>query len=148
MDRELQYRNAVSHALAGFQLIEEALKDYIGYYHEAVRKLLPSTLTYGSSRRDIQDAALGKLINVFAKSCGNQLLISDLRSLTGTRDELAHKALLDLYGCVQDPADLASRSAELQKTAEQVGELLTVINEETLNVLIAAGLAKASHPRS
>lgn len=141
MDREQQYRDAVSHALAGFQLVEEALKDYIGIYHEAVRRLLPSTITYGSSRKDIQDAALGKLINVFAKSCGDQALITELRSLISTRDELAHRALLTLYGSAQEPSDLAERSAALQKFAEQISGLLGQINKEMLKVLVASGIA-------
>lgn len=147
MDREQQYRDAVSHALAGFQLVEEALKDYIGIYHEAVRKLLPSTIAYGSSRKDIQDAALGKLINVFAKSCGNQALITELRSLINTRDELAHRALLGLYGNAQEPSNLAERSVALQTIAEQISGLLAQINKEMLNVLVVSGIAKQSPER-
>jgi len=148
MDQERQYRDAVSHALAGFQLIEESLKDYIGFYHDAVRKLLPSTITYGSSRRDIQDAALGKPINVFSKCCGNQALILDLRSLTSTRDELAHKALIGLYGTAPDPSDLEGKAASLQKTAESISELLAKLNKESLNILLASGIAKVSPPKN
>lgn len=143
MEREQQYRDAVSHALAGFQLIEEALKDYLGFYHVAVRKLLPSALTYKSSRKDIQDSALGKLINVFAKSSGNVRLISELRSLTNTRDQLAHKALLDLYGTADNQVDLEIRSAALHRAAVKISELLDLINKESLNVLTAAGLVKS-----
>ena len=148
MEQEGQYRDAVSHALAGFQLIEESLKDYIGFYHDAVRKLLPPTITYGSSRRDIQDAALGKLINVFSKCRGNQAFISDLRSLTSTRDELAHKALVGLYGTVPEPSDLEAKAASFQKKAETISELLAKLNKESLNILLASGIATVSPPKS
>ena len=98
------YRESASHALAGFQLLEEGLKSYVGTYHDTVRKFLPDKLVYRYSRQDIQDAALGKLVGVFSKISANDKLISELRTLTKTRDDLAHKAFVHLYGVVP-PAD-------------------------------------------
>ena len=46
MDIEQQYREAASHALAGFQLVEQQLKEYIGYYYDAVRFLLNGKLSF------------------------------------------------------------------------------------------------------
>jgi hypothetical protein len=136
VDHEQRYRDVFSNALAGFQLIEEALKDYIGFYHETVRKLLPSELTYGSTRQDIQDAALGKLINVFAKCSNNQVLISELRSLISVRDQLAHRGLIDLYGTEKTRVDFADRAKQLQETAEKISGLLDQVNKESLKVIL------------
>ncbi len=56
-----RYQDAASHALAGFQLIEGGLKDYIGIYHKIVRRLLPDRPAYKHTRKDVEEVALGRL---------------------------------------------------------------------------------------
>lgn len=68
------FRNIASHALAGFQLIEVGLKDYIADYHDKVRASLPSNMTYKYGARDVEDAPLGKLITLFERTNSNEVL--------------------------------------------------------------------------
>ena len=121
--------------MAGFQLIEEALKSYIGYYHETVRQFLPEKLSYRYSRQDVQDAALGKLVNVFAKVSSNDKLVSELRTLVKTRDDLAHKAFLNLYGPVPPEDELKKRGDALLKVAERVGLILGELHDDSLSLV-------------
>ncbi len=138
MDAAQRYRNAVSHALAGFQLVEEGLKDYLGFYYATVRRLLPDELAFGYARDDIKDAALGKLINVSSKVCSNTALIAELRTLIKVRDDLAHRALIDLYGNGAQTQDLELKTKALFQTAERINTLLKQVNEESLKVLSVA----------
>jgi hypothetical protein len=132
MAAEHFYRESATHALAGFQLVEEALKSYIGYYHETVRQFLPEKLSYRYSRQDVQDAALGKLVNVFAKISSNDKLISELRTLIKVRDDLAHKAFIALYGQLPPEDELKKRGDTLLKIAERVGLILGELHDDSL----------------
>jgi hypothetical protein len=137
MTPEDAYREAASHALAGFQLIEASLKDYIAEFHATVRRHLPASLTYEYSRSDIEDASLGKLVNVFARMNGNVDLVRKLRKLQGQRDELAHRALTKLYGQERETFDFASNTDPLVDLANDLGYLLDDVNKEGLRLLIA-----------
>jgi hypothetical protein len=139
MNAEQHYRDAASHTLAGFQLIEESLKSYIGYYHEMIRRLLPTEVAYRHSRAEIQDAALGKLVNIFGKINSNEVLISQLRTHIKVRNELAHTAFLHLYGELPPQQELKSRTASFIQISENLGELLGNLNEES-NVIVKANL--------
>ena len=97
MDASAAYRNTVSQALAGFQLVEEMLKGYLDKHFSTTRMLLRGAVHFEFSRRDYQEAPLGRLVNVFSKLCANEQLIRDLRAAVKDRDHLAHRALLKLY---------------------------------------------------
>ena len=97
MNTEDQYREAVSHALAGFQLIEASLKSYVEEYHAAIRRHLPATLTYEYGRTDVEEASLGKLVNLFSRMNGNTGLIEKLRRLQRQRDVRQHRHQLHVH---------------------------------------------------
>lgn len=146
MASEQFYRESAVHALAGFQLIEEALKSYIGFYHETVRQCLPEKLTYRYSRQDVQEAALGKLVSVFGKVSSNDKLISELRTLVKTRDELAHKAFVNLYGPQPSQEEFANRGSALLKVAERLGLILGELNTDSM-ALVALRPPKSPRKR-
>ncbi len=125
-----RYQEVASHALAGFQLIEGGLKDYIGIYHGLVRKLLPSGLAYKYSRKDVEEVALGRLINIFSKLSTNDALVGALRAQVALRDELAHRAFLNLYGHGDNAEDLISQTDRLVDVAQQIVGLLEAIHNE------------------
>ena len=143
MNAEQYYRDAASHTLAGFQLIEESLKSYIGYYHEMVRRLLPAEVAYRYSRADVQNAALGKLVNIFGKINPNEMLICQLRAHIKVRDELAHTAFLHLYGELPPQQELKSRASSFIQVSKNLGELLGNLNEES-NVIVKMNLKHKS----
>ena len=135
MATEQYYRESATHALGGFQLVEEALKSYIGQYHDVVRKFLPKGFTYRYARQDVQDAALGKLVNVFAKVSPNDKLIVELRGLVKTRDDLAHKAFVNLYGPKPSEEELRKRGDRFVEVAERLGNILGELHDDSLRLV-------------
>lgn len=129
------YREIASHALAGFQLIEASLKDYIAVYHDKVRDSLPPGMTYLHHGTDVQDAALGKLVSVFAKMNNNKALIEKLRNLQQTRDNLAHRALAKLYGPTSVTEDFIAQIPTLTGLAEELGILLGDVHDEHIKLV-------------
>jgi hypothetical protein len=129
------YREIASHALAGFQLIEASLKGYIDDYHDKVRDSLPSGMTYLYSGADVQDAALGRLVSVFAKMNNNKALIEKLQNLQKERDNLAHRALVKLYGPARVTEDFSVQIPILIVLAEQLGLLLSDVLGEHVKLV-------------
>jgi len=129
------YREIASHALAGFQLIEASLKDYIADYHDKVRDSLPSGMTYLYSGTDVQDLALGRLVSVFAKLNNNKALIKKLQNLQKERDNLAHRALVKLYGPASVTEDFSAQILLLTVLAEQLGQLLSDVLDEHVKLV-------------
>lgn len=130
MNNQKIYSEAATHALAGFQIVEESLKDYITAYHQTVKKFLPDELMYQHKRSDIEDLALGKLIEIFSKVNSNILLIGKLRKIKQTRDQLAHKALTKLYGPEKDTFDFLESTDRFIDTAAELGLIIEDILKE------------------
>ncbi len=134
MTDQADYRDAASHALAGFQLIEASLKQYIGYYHDAVRHLVCGKLSYKHKQSDIDEAPIERLLKVFAKINSNDLLIRNLRKLVKHRNEIAHKALVHLYHPTKSDEEFEKLKGEMIQVAEQLSRLLGELNGELLKV--------------
>jgi hypothetical protein len=132
---EQYFRESATHALAGFQLVEEALKSYIGQYRDAVRRFLPEKLTYRYARQDVQEAALGKLVNVFAKVTPNDKLVAELRGLVKARDDLAHKAFVNLYGPKPSEEEFRKRGDAFIQVARRLGNILGELHEESVRLV-------------
>src|ERR1700743_3716543 len=92
------YTDGVTQVLAGFQIIEDMLKSYLEVHFDLTRTILNGRLHFGFRREDYQDAALGRLAQVFSKLCSDKQLVADLRAVVERRDQIAHRALLKLYG--------------------------------------------------
>jgi hypothetical protein len=97
--REL-YEKRVSLTLAGFQVTELLLKDYIETSYEVMRGLLKGYIEFSPSRKDIENHSLKRLIAIFKTLNGNHALIKNLKSVVDHRNRIAHKSLLPLYGSV------------------------------------------------
>jgi hypothetical protein len=138
MNSRDRYKEASTHALAGFQIIEESLKDYIGHYYDAVRKVLDAKLHFQYSRSDIDQAALGKLLSIFCKINKNEDLVKDLRKLIKHRDDLAHKALVHLYGEPKSDAEFDAMTDSAIEIAEKLGSLMATVRQEILHVYAIA----------
>ena len=134
MDIEQRYREAASHALAGFQLVEQQLKEYIGYYYDAVRFLLNGKLSFNYAREEMDEAALERLTTVFSKINGNEELIKRIRALIKHRNHVAHRALVHLYGKERTGEELETNIDEFIEIAEKLGLILRDLLKETVNV--------------
>jgi len=118
------YREGVTHALGGFQLLEEGLKTHSDLYYGTVTELLEGRLHFGYARSDIQDAAPGRLLAVFAKVCANQELLAEMRGLVKDRDQAAHQAFICLYGPGPNDQTLIEVTDANAKLGTQLSELL------------------------
>lgn len=123
-DGKKLYSVSVNQVLSGFQLVEEQLKTYIECHFDSVRTILNGRLYFDFKRDDYQDAALGRLTQVFSKICANKQLVTDLRAMIKRRDHIAHRALLMLYGPDMSPAEYIMLGDELMSDMRRISDLL------------------------
>ncbi|WP_369915443.1 hypothetical protein AB8810_02250 [Xanthomonas sp. NCPPB 3005] len=110
-DKEL-YREGASHALAGYQMIEELLKTYIGNYFGIVRSLVQDKIYFGFRKQDYKQAPLGRLLQTFDKICADKELVAALRAEVPHRDHIAHQSLLVLFAKSQPTPEDFSKLLE------------------------------------
>ncbi|MEJ2793958.1 hypothetical protein WAE56_11100 [Iodobacter sp. LRB] len=127
MTEEEHYRDIAIHALAGFQLIEVVLKDYIADYHDKVREFLPVDMVYEHKADEVTNAPLGKLLDIFGKINANKQLVVELRNLQSKRNDLAHRALVKLYWPAKNEFDFSGNSTQLDGLADDLGGLIEQI---------------------
>ena len=132
MDNKERYKDAVSHALAGFQLIEAGLKFYIGYYYDVARFILDGKLAFKYEKSDINEAALEKLLSIFKKINSNEELIKNIRKLIHQRNHIAHKALAQLYGSKRTDSEFATLADEYAITTTEITKILDGLQAEHL----------------
>ena len=124
------YREGANDVLAGFQIIEELLKNYLEFHFDLTRQILAGRVHFDFRRDDYQDAALGRLVQVFSKLCPDKQLISDLRSVVRRRDHFAHKALLKLYDDNVPPDEYSRLIDEMTVDMGKNAELMQrIVNE-------------------
>ena len=130
MTLQEHYRVSVTNALAGFQLVEESLKGYLGLYYQSIRHLLSGRLHFDFHRADINEAPLGRLVGSFSKSCANALLVARLRSLIKHRDTTAHKALVCLYESATTDEQYHDMIKANHRMSDETREVLIALSEE------------------
>lgn len=129
------YSSSVGHALGGFQLLEEGLKNYIGLHHETVRALVAGRVHFDYRKSDFQDAALGRLLTIFSKVCSNRKLVEDIRRLVKHRDHAAHQAFTRLYGGDTSDAEFVKMAEENLHLGTELAAIHQQLHEEMKNVL-------------
>lgn len=87
-------------------------------------------MVYKYGRQDIEEAALGKLVTIFERMNGNSTLIEKLRKLKSQRDELAHRALTNLYGRERETFKFDEHIDRLVDLANNLGLLIEDLNKE------------------
>jgi len=87
-----EYIDAVNHALLSFQMIEEALKIYVGLSYEIIRATTPLPIVFRFEPEAIINAPLERLIKMFSTVTLNDELIKDLRKVIKWRNYCAHNA--------------------------------------------------------
>jgi uncharacterized protein YunC (DUF1805 family) len=79
---------------------------------------------------------------VFSKINGNEELIKRIRALIKHRNDVAHRALVHLYGKKKTDDELKASIDEFIQVAEKLGVILSDLLKETVNVAKIAGSAK------
>lgn len=136
------YRDSVSHALAGFQLLEGGLKTYIDLYYETVRQLLHGKLHFGFDKAEVLEAPLGRLLQIFSRVSSNTELLAELRGLVKDRNKIAHQSFVCLYGPDTSAQEYAAMTARNMELGTLLSKLLPRLHEETVSVF---GVLEAHH---
>ncbi len=129
------YGTSVGHALGGFQLLEEGLKSYIGLHYTTVRALVAGRVHFDFQRADIQEAALGRLLTIFAKLCSNRPFVEEIRRLVKHRDHAAHQAFARLYGINTSDSEFVKMAEENLKLATQLATIQGQLHAEMKSLL-------------
>ena len=128
------YEKGVTLALSGYQLIEAALKLYLRNYFEVAKYLISEQIYFGFDGNDYNNAPLGKLINIFSKTCSDKALVSDLKSEVSHRNYIAHQAALELFR--KDPLsdeEFNELSQKVENHSKNITSLLSrlkVVNQQ------------------
>jgi hypothetical protein len=142
MTQKEKYTEATIHALAGFQIIEEHLKMYIGYYYDAVRVLLKGQLSFQYTREEINEAPLERLTSLFSKINANNDLVKRIRSLLKHRNEIAHGAFTHLYGPPKTDEQFKTDTAEFLVVAGKLDVIMKDIFTEVLQRTDMLGISR------
>ncbi len=142
MTQKEKYTEASIHALAGFQIIEEHLKIYIGYYYKAVRLLLKGQLIFQYTQEEINEAPLERLTSLFSKINANNDLVQRIRSLLKYRNQIAHGAFVHLYGPPKTDEQFKIDTTEFLIVAEKLDVIMKDIITEVLQITDILGISR------
>lgn len=129
-----RYKNKVYHALAGFQLIEQVIKDYLDAYYKLVRLSLPKGITFNFTREQINGAPLSKLLSHFSKASSNTVLIARIRGLNNKRDHLAHNALVEIYKKVMTEDEYETAITDYTLVTDEINQIVKELIDDTNNL--------------
>jgi hypothetical protein len=124
----------VLNLLANFQLVEFALKVYLGYCYEIVRKRVEGVIPFHRDFKSIEKHALKRLIELFVECNSNRALQRDLFKLSRERDELAHRSLLGTFGISKTDADPMGEHRKLSRTEVDLSRAMKRLAREIVKV--------------
>ena len=130
MDLRDQYRATTLRILSKFQLLEFALKTYIGFSYELIHKRLDGVIHFGHSIQDVENHSLGRLLGLFRKLNSNTDLQNELGKLLAKRNHVAHKSLLVSAGKSYDVAALKKADEEFFYLEDDVDVCLNAVLDE------------------
>lgn len=138
--RQQQAKELMPHlmrALAFMQMIEEALRLYVGTAEQLIAAGVPYGVPFRVDRNGINRAALGKITTMFEKVNRNVDLIAHLRKLPEHRNYLAHTAFMQSVRGIHDESiDLDFARKHAIEVGNHAEELLKLIAQEMRSLLL------------
>ena len=129
-DLRESYKTATLRILGNFQLLEFALKSYIGRAYSLIKKTVGAKVHFDYSIKDVDEFPPERLLNVFSKLNGNKDLISRLNKLRVERNHIAHKSLILTMGSMYDPGAVEDKYLEYFWLEDELSECLKLLIEE------------------
>ena len=127
----------LTRALAFMQMIEEALRLYVGTAEQLIAAGVPYGVPFRVSRKEIKKASLGTITNMFEKVNRNEDLIRNLRELPEHRNYLAHTAFMQsVQGIHDESIDLDYAKNHAIEVGDRAEKLLTTIGQELRSLLL------------
>ncbi|NII10147.1 hypothetical protein [Oleiagrimonas sp. C23AA] len=130
MDLRDQYKNSTLRILGKFQLLEFALKHYIGFAYDLIRKNVNGAIHFGYSIDDVDNYPLERLLNIFSKLNNNSDLLAQLNGLRTGRNHVAHKSLLVSSGENYDTDALKKADEEFFYLEDEIDVCLAALLSE------------------
>lgn len=124
------YKAATLRILGTFQLLEFALKAYIGLCYKLIGASVKGKLHFAYSAADVDAFPLERLLNVFSKLNANGELIGRLNKLREERNHIAHRSLLVTMGPMYDLGAIEDKYIEYQFLEDEVTECLKLVIAE------------------
>jgi len=116
--------------LGSFQLLEFALKAYIGRAYSVIKNSVEEKVHFGYSTKDVEELPLERLLNVFSKLNANKKLIARLNKLRVGRNHIAHRSLIVTMGPMYDPGAIEDKYIEYFWLEDELTECLGLVIDE------------------
>ncbi|PQA78484.1 hypothetical protein [Rhodoferax sp. TS-BS-61-7] len=129
------YKERVVSILSNFQLLELALKIYIGKSYELIQHLVGSRIHFDFSVSDVESYPLERQLNLFGKLNDNESLKTRLNKLKSKRNFVAHEALLVTISGNPDVGLLSKNAMDLFHLEDELVECLKLLTKEGKNLL-------------
>lgn len=129
-DHRESYKAITLRILGSFQLLEFALKAYIGRAYSVIKKSVGKTVHFGYSAKDVEEFPLERLLNIFSKLNTNKELLSRLNKLRVERNHIAHRSLILTMGSMYDPGAIEDKYVEYFWLEDELTECLHLVIEE------------------
>ena len=129
------YKERVTSILANFQLLELALKIYIGKSYDLIAYLVEDRIHFDFSISDVENYPLERLLNLFGKMNRNEELKKRLNKLRAERNYIAHEGLLVTVGSAPNMDTLHQKAEDFFYLQDELAECLNLLTTESRMLL-------------
>jgi len=129
------YKERVTAILASFQLLELALKIYIGRSYGLIAHLVEDRVHFDFSISDIENYPLERLLTLFGKLNRNEELKKRLNKLRADRNYVAHQALLVTVGSNPNMDTLHKKAEHFFYLEDDLAECIDLLTKEGESLL-------------
>jgi hypothetical protein len=130
-DPRIHYKDTTLRVLGEFQLLEFALKIYIGLSYKAIKLRVENIVHFDYTENDLNDLPLGRLLSLFKKLNPNTALVQRLQVLQTERNHIAHRSLLITMGSMYDRGLVEDKYIEYTMLEDELTECLQLLNTES-----------------
>ena len=142
------YKERALNILTNFQLMEFALKIYIGKSYEFIQFLVGEKVHFDFSINDVKNYPLERLLGLFGKLNDNKELKKRLDKLRSQRNDLAHDALLFTIGDVFDMDLIHKKLGDFFHLENEIAECLQLLTKEGRLLLVKFSQGNSiNHPK-
>lgn len=126
-DPREHYKIATLRILGNFQLLEFALKAYIGRAYSVIRDCVGEKVPFDYCRKDVDAYPLERLLTTFSKLNLNKELLVRLNKLREERNHIAHKSLIVTMGAMYDRGAVEDKCYEYFWLEDELAECLSLV---------------------
>ncbi|MBL8539485.1 MAG: hypothetical protein JNK68_03850 [Betaproteobacteria bacterium] len=130
------YKRLILRILGNFQLLEFALKAYIGRAYSVIKSRVGDAIHFDYSEKDVESFPLERLLNTFSKLNTNKELVARLNKLREKRNHIAHTSLIVTMGTKYDPDAVEDKCDEYLLLEDELAQCLQLVIEEAQRIFL------------